>query len=219
MPALVLRPLITAVVEYLLAFRVFRKGHFLPTITVLFLVFLATYQFGEFLLFTQSNKAWFAVSLFATTLLPPYGLIMIEKLSHRKSFYLLFFLASAIFGLSFLIFPSLVPEVRECNCFAKIDTGPMSDTGRLFINSWGWYYVLSLTFSMLLMSWHILKKHGDTKNLKLLLLGYFTFFPVSFLLVEVFKMDPGLVGSIMCSLGIITAFIVTHISTSKSKTK
>lgn len=219
MPLLILRPLLTAIVEYLLAFRVFKKGHILPIATTIFLICLATYQFAEYFFLSTQNRAWLALSLFATTLLPPYGLILVEKLSHRKTFYALFIIASLGFGLSFFFFPEIIPGARECNCFAKLDSSTLSGWNLVFFRTWGWYYVLSLTFAMLLMSWHILKKHGDTKKLSLLLIGYVTFFPFSFILVEFLHQDPGIISSVMCALAIITAFIVTHISTETKLSK
>ena len=180
MPILLLRPLLTAIVEYLLAFRVFRKGHILPIATTLFLICLATYQFAEFFFLSTENRAWLAISLFATTMLPPYGLLLVEKLSHRKTFYLLFFIASFGLALSFFFFPTVIPGASECNCFAKFDRSVLTGWNAIFFTTWGWYYFLSLALTMLLISWHILKKNGDTKNLFLLFLGYSFFFPSAF---------------------------------------
>lgn len=218
MPLLILRPFLTAVLEYFLAFKVFKKHGLLPITTTLFLVALATYQFGEFLFFLDmQNRVWLAISLFSTTMLPPYGLLLIEKLSHRKTFYMLFFIASLLFGLTFVFIPSVIPAASECNCFAKLNSSSLEGLNLIFFRTWGWYYFLSLALSMLLISWHIIKRHGDTKNLTWLFWGYLSFFPASFFLIYATNSDTGIISSVMCALAIFTAFIVTHISADNKK--
>jgi hypothetical protein len=219
MPLLILRPLITAIIEYLLAYRVFKKGHILPIATSLFLISLATYQFGEYLFLSQNDRTWFAISLFATTMLPPYGLLLVEKLSHKHTFYILFLIASALFGLTFILVPSVVPGANECNCFAKIDSSTLVGWEKIFFTNWGIYYFSSLALTMVLMLWHIFRKNGDTKNLTLLLIGYFSFFPFSYFVIHFWGVNGGLIASVMCALAIICAFIVTHISESNPSLK
>lgn len=220
MPLLIFRPLFIAITEYVLAIRVFRKGKFLPLVTFMFLFFLATYQFGEFLFFVNDgNRFWLAVSLFSTTMLPAYGLLFIEKLSHRKTFYIIFFIASLIFALSFFIFPSTIPETRECNCFLKFNRESLSPFGMNFFDAWSFYYFLSLTYSVLLISWDLLKHHGDQKNLKLLLIGYICFFPVALIVTRFTTYDFSMIASIMCTFAIATAFLISHISITKMNKK
>src|SRR5690349_11084257 len=122
MPLLILRPLVTAIFEYLLALEVFKRGKFMPIVATLFLISLATYQFGEFLYFAGSqDRFWLSLSLFSTTLLPAYGILLIERLAHIRGFSIFFIIASAIFAITFFIFPSVIPQTTECNCFAKYD--------------------------------------------------------------------------------------------------
>jgi hypothetical protein len=212
-PLLVLRPLLTAVIEYGLAWHVFRKGKFMPYYVTLFLIFLATYQFGEYMFLTGGNeRLWLGISLFSTTMLPPYGLVFIEKLSGQKAFSALFFIASTILGLTFLLAPSVLPRAEECNCFLKYDSSSLDGRSANFYRAWWGYYLLSLTFSILLIAWHIVRRNGNTKSLKLILAGYISFFPSSFIIVNLFNLDLTLVSSVMCSLAILMAFIISYVS-------
>lgn len=216
MPLLILRPLITAIFEYILALRVFRKGKFMPIIITGFLVSLATYQFGEFLYFAgNQDRFWLSVSLFSTTLLPAYGILLIERLAHVKGFAVFFIIASAIFAVSFFIFPSVIPQTTECNCFAKYDVSSLSGANYDFYRAWEAYYFLSLAFSLLLIAWNLVRHHGDVKNLRLALFAYLAFFPIVFVLAKFKQIDYSLMTSVMCGLAVITAVIFSYISLNK----
>jgi hypothetical protein len=114
-------------------------------------------------------------------MLPPYGLYLIEKLSHTRSFYQVFFGAALLFGLFFFITPTIIPETKECNCFAKYDFSSLVGVEHTIFTAWGLFYFISLAYSVVLIVWDIVHKHGDMPNLKLLLIGYITFFPISFI--------------------------------------
>jgi hypothetical protein len=213
-----LRPLLTALIEYGIAIGIFYKGRFLRVPTFFFLIFLATYQLGEFLFIaSDGNRFWLSVSLFSTNMLPPYGLLLIQKLSKRKTPFLLILSAALFFGAAFLIIPQTIPAAKECNCFVKYSSANLSGTFAQFFHAWAIYYIVSLTLSMLLMMWFISRKQGDIKNLRLLLIGYTLFFPFSYFITKITSMDLSIVASIMCSLAIFTGFIVSHISISKKK--
>jgi hypothetical protein len=211
---LILRPLIIGITEYLLAINVLRKGTFIPKVIALFLLFLGTYQIGEFLYFAFGhNRIWLSLSLFSTTMLPPFGLKMIEKLSGKRTFAGVFFVLSTIFAATFFVVPNVVPQAQECNCFMKYDGSSLTGSYYDFYTIWGRFYVVSLTLSMIFLGYFIKKGYGDVKNMKLLFIGYLSFFPFSYIITEVTSGDFRLVASIMCSLAIFTAFIVNHIAT------
>lgn len=220
MSLLILRPLLTALIEYALAYHVFRKGKYMATSSALFLIFLGSYQLSEYLfLASGGDRFWLGVSLFCTTMLPPYGLFLIERLSgHKESTISTTALgASLVFGLFFLFVPSVIPNAQECNCFVKYNGANLTGNGAAFFSAWGAYYIGALTLSMALILWSIIKKQGDVKNLKLLLIGYTTFFPFSYIVALFTLSDLAAVASIMCSLAIFTAFIVSYISLNKDE--
>lgn len=213
---LVLRPLFTGLVELALAFKVFKDGKLLRITISFFLIFLAGYQIGEFFFFFfDGNRFWLAFSLFSTTMLPPFGLAIIEKLSGKKEPTVFFFICSTLIGLIFLIFPQTVPQAQECNCFVKFDSSTLTGNARTYFSIWGWYYILSLFTAMVLTFIHIVKNEGDKHKLKLTLVAYVSFFPISYVLMKVLNTNLKMWASVMCSLAIFSAFIFANMSLGK----
>lgn len=208
-----LRPLLIGGIEYFLALCVLRKGIFLKNVIALFLFFLGSYQIGEFLFFISGlDKDWLKISLFSTTMLPPLGMMIIEALSGRRMLSKFFLIVSIVFGMVFVLDPYVIPESKECNCFLKFDGNSLIGRDATFFNAWVRYYVLSLMYSMFMIALYIKKGYGDTYSLKLLFLGYASFFPASYFIAHYIGRDLSMVASIMCALAIITAFITTRIS-------
>lgn len=215
MDILILRPLIFALVEYSLACYVFKKGTFIPKIIGLFLIFLGTYQAGEFLFLATGDRYWNSISLFATTMLPPFGVVIAERLSGKKAYANLFFSISLILGLAFVFYPGLVPPAEECNCFVKYQSSALSGNTAQLFTFWSQYYVVTLGLTMAFMAYNLWHRFGDMVHTRLLLIGYFLFFPSSYLVVNFFNAEGSMIASVMCSLAFTMAFITTYISIRK----
>lgn len=84
MDSLILRSLIIALVEYAFALYVWRNGRLLKKSVTFFLIFLASYQFGEFLFFITGEKFFVHLAAISATFLPPLGVYFLERISGRK---------------------------------------------------------------------------------------------------------------------------------------
>jgi hypothetical protein len=106
----------------------------------------------------------------------------------------------------------VIPQSAECNCFVKYNAQTLDGSQKLFFDSWAWFYGLSLSYTVILLISRIARKIGDYRNMALLLAGYISFFPASFLIIDVQNSDINMVASVMCSLAVLTAVVVGHMS-------
>jgi len=203
MDILEFRPLVIFLIEIGLAYYVFRYGVKFKNMIALFLVFLSGYQLGEFIILQSSESGiGYQIAFFSTTLLPPFGIFLIERV--EKKFYggIIALGASFFFAVGFLINPDALQLVEKCACFAKFAP---KDSMSTFITAWGIYYVSALTYAMLLALYLHFKETANLRKLVLLniFFAYVFFFPLSYVLIVVFNMDISYIISVMCSLGLI----------------
>ncbi len=203
MDILELRPLVIFLIEIGLAYYVFRYGVKFKNMIALFLVFLAGYQLGEFIILQSSESSiGYQIAFFSTTMLPPFGIFLIERI--EKKFYggIIALVASTFFAVGFLLYPDALQLVEKCACFAKFAP---RDGMTTFTTAWGLYYVSALTYAMVLALYLHITETAKLRKMVLLNIfyAYVFFFPLSYLLIVVFNMDISYIISVMCSLGLI----------------
>ena len=205
-----LRPIFTAIVEYILAFLVFKYGKVHKNIFSVILFLLATYQLGEVVIFlTNGNEIGFKIAYVATTLLPPLGVLLIERIMKKKYGYPLFQLV----GIGFALYMLIVPAIA-----LKFELGPFCvrvfQYDYIITSYWGIYYQATLFYSMALMMWGIFR--SKSKNIQSILinilLGYLTFNVLTFVITYFVPWLQYSSASLMCALALISAFIFTKIS-------
>ncbi|MCA9381111.1 hypothetical protein KC678_02505 [Candidatus Dojkabacteria bacterium] len=211
------RALILAVIEIAIMLFVLSRGVSFKKLIASIIFFLAMYQIGEaILLLTDYDMTGLKIAYFATTLLPGLGLILVEKLSKEERFgkYVLTF--GAVLSVLFVLLPEPVYFHEKISCILKITSA--GNTG-FFYNTWAVYYLGTLALSIIYIIWLIWKANtaNERYNLWLMLLAYLAFFPSSIILVYILKLDFAFTASVMCSLAVITTFIVGFISVRKMK--
>jgi hypothetical protein len=211
-----IRPLLTAIIEYVLAFLVFKYGKVNKNIFSLILFLLATYQLGEVLIFLSvGNEGWldheigFKIAYVATTLLPPLGVLLVEKIRKKKYGYPLFQLVGLGFAIYFLIIPAIA---------LKYELGPFCvrvfQYDPIIANYWGVYYQSTLFYSMGFMLWGMLRSRikNQREILRTVLLGYLSFNALTFIISYFVPWLQYSSASLMCALALIAAFIFTKVS-------
>lgn len=205
-----IRPLITAVIEYILAFFVFKYGKVQKNVIASVLFLLATYQLGELVIFlTNGNEIGFKIAYVATTLLPPLGVLLIEKIRNKKYGYPLF----QLIGIGFALYMLIVPAIA-----LKFELGPFCvrifQYDSIIANYWGVYYQATLFYSMGLMLWGVFRAKllKDREILKNILLGYLSFNALTFMISYFVPWLQYSTASLMCALALIAAFIFTKVS-------
>ncbi len=211
MDIFILRPLITALIEYTFAGLSLKYGKFYPKLAAVFFVLLGTYQLGEFILFsTKYDKFSVNLSFFSTTLLPPLGIFFLQKVMNKKLGYILFQVVGLFFALTVVIKPNIFENTDECYCFAKYAVTQEESWHNDFADAWAIYYAFSLLYAMTLAGLFALPDKFEKKRPALLHLffAYVSFFPTSYFLVRIFDWNTGYLASIMCALAIFGAAII-----------
>lgn len=199
------RPLAIFIFEVILAIIVFRKGKFENTIISIFILFLAGYQLGEFIILSNPlEKVGFQIAFFFTTLLPPMAVLILEKITNRNFFSYIFFACGFIFSSLFVLIDKPIVLAEKCYCFAKF--GPSEGFENILL-LWGIYYLgtLTITFIVNLYFLYTNKIKSSKALLIALLVTNILIFPFSYLLMIVFKIDLGYATSIMCTMGLFGA--------------
>ncbi len=206
------RPLVTAIIEFSLGAYVYKKGKFQKNLISIFLVMLGSYQLGEFIMFaSDGGQEGTNMAFFATTLLPPFGVMLVEKLTKENWGSVIFWLAGVVLALTFLLF-DVKEFVEETSCFAKFMN--TSNDWSEFTMAWSIYYLVGLTY-VTFLSWYLSYSkefRNVAASLKSITIAYITFYPLSFFLVWLFNLELQYVFSIMCGLAIFAAFIIARIS-------
>lgn len=211
-----LRAIITALIEYVLAIIAFRKGKLYPNLFALILFLLASYQLGEAVLFlTNGNQIGIQIAYFSTTLLPPLGVLLVEKLTGRKYGYPIFQIVGGAFALMYLLLPSVL-NYEVASCCIKI-TGHNSIWPRI----WGYYYSGTLSYTIAIIIVNCIKtKLAPLKRTMLwLITAYSSFYFVSLAIIFIFPDRRQSLASVMCALGVIAGFIFVKISLEAPKKK
>lgn len=218
MEILELRPLLIFFIEMFLGYFVLRKGKF-ARIPIAFIIFLlAGYQAGEFIIIKYPElQLGYQAAFFYTTLLPPFGIYLIEKFTKRNFGSVFFFIVGIILAIGFIVLPNPTFLADTCLCFAKF--APVKGDGQNFLVLWGIYYIGGLTYALLLNLIMYLLEKVKKKKLILLngLLAYIFFYPFSYILMVIFNWDIGYVISVMCSMALIAAIILFRISVKYSE--
>jgi hypothetical protein len=205
-----IRALITAIVEYSLVLITLKKGKFEPRIFALILFFLASYQLGEVVVFaTKGSYFGFKIAYFSTTLLPPLGVLVLEKITRKRFFYVIFQVIGIFYAINFLVRPSFIYEFEITKYCIKTSWYPS-----LIIKSWSFYYILTLLYVMIFTFVNLVFEKNKNKKITLILLflAYCTFGVVSVVYVNVFMEYKSALASIMCALAVFAAIIFTWIS-------
>lgn len=212
------RPLVFFIIEIILAYFIFKNGLKLYKVFSFFLVLLSLYQLGEFLFFiTDYNRDILRLSLAATTLIPPTGLLMYEGLSGRKLGSKFVFIIAIVFSSFYIFHPNAIPAASECSCLVKFGfqnvftVSPLESRAVDNIRSlWITYYFLALLIPMLLSLYLGIKE--NKKDLIMLFFAYFACFPTSIFISLFTGLFFEVVASLMCALAIFSGIIVAFIS-------
>ncbi len=204
------RAIFTCIIEYYLAYLVFKYGVSHKKVVCLLLFFLASYQLGEIIIFaTLGNEIGFKLAYISTTLLPPLGILLLQKITKRQFGYLIFQLLALLFVAYILIIPRVALSFELTALCVRI-----YEYEAVISKYWLLYYQATLVLTMLGIIWSFFRvKNKKTKEeLKLFLLAYLSFDALSFIIALLFPWFWASTASLMCALALIAAFILTKIS-------
>lgn len=204
------RPLAIFIIEVIIAFVVWRKGKFHKGAISIFILFLAGYQLGEFLLIKSPEVNFgYQFAFFSTTMLLPMGVLILEKAKNKFLGSPIFFLTSISFGIIFFLSSSFVQMTEKCLCFAKFAPRNESDN---FLLIWGVYYLFTLFYVLVLNIFYYLREQNNKRRQLLLggMLANFFIYPFTYVLMVVFNVDIGYATSVMCSMGLLGAIIIAY---------
>ncbi|KXK26171.1 MAG: hypothetical protein TR69_WS6001001166 [candidate division WS6 bacterium OLB20] len=209
---IIFRPLVFGLIEYALAAYVCHNGNFERKAVAAFLFFLGTYQIGEaVILLTEFDLEGLKLAYFATSLLPPFGVYFVEKITGRNLQSRVFAAAGVLFACLFLVQPEPLRFVEHMNCLLKVFYAGNSS---VFFYSWGAYYLGTLSFAIgaIIHYMRIMKERSKQILLKLCLLAYLSFFPSSIIVVALLGESGGYIGSVMCAMAIVAGFVIAYAS-------
>jgi len=207
-----IRAAIFASIEYILAAIVLLKGKSYPRVVAAILFFLASYQLGELVLFaTDGAPIGIQIAYFSTTLLPPLGVLLIEKVTGRKFGFPFFMAAGIFFAVMFVLFPDMIDILELTNCCVRV-----TSHGQIMTTLWGHYYSLTLVYSLFIML--ICALRAEEKQVRKVLLwmigAYASFFFASIIIVRMFPDRRPSFASLMCALAVVAAVIIAILSLS-----
>lgn len=197
-----------AITEFILAGLVWFKGKTLPKTIALILLFLAFYQLGELIAFASDDysKEGVQFAYFATTLLPPLGLLVLQKITKQNFGYLILQAFGLFFAINFLIDPSIIEAYTIDEVFIRVDV-----SSELF-RYWAYpYYLGGLTYTMLITAYYAFR----AKNLEvrkfmwMFLAAYTSFYIVAVVFTLFFPSLKSALASFMCALAITAALIMS----------
>lgn len=200
-----IRPLIFAIVEYVLAFYVYRSGKFHKNLFALIIFLLATYQLGEVLIFaTNGSEVGFKFAYVATTLLPPLGILLVERLTKKKYQYEIFQIISFVFVLFILFEPQIVKQFSLGQFCVRVE-----EYHKVMQTLWQYYYQLTLMITMALLARNIfvIKDRAMQLKLKWVLLGYLIFDGVGVVILSLVPSMGVSATSLICALALFASFI------------
>jgi hypothetical protein len=207
-----IRPLLTAIIEYLLATLVIRYGKSNRKIIALVIFLLATYQLGELLIFlTNGGEIGFKVAYVATTLLPPLGVLLTERVLKRSCGYPIFQLISLGFAVFILFTPQVAVDFEiGAYCIRVFEYAP-------FLKQYYFlYYQGTLMYTMFVLLIGILRSKDNVirSSLQKLLLAYLSFDLVAILIMSFIPSFIPSSASLMCALALFAAIIFAKMSLS-----
>lgn len=212
-----LRPLVTAIIEYALAYLVYKNGTLHRKEFAITLFCLATYQLGEVVIFlTGGGEIGFKIAYVATTLLPPLGLLLLEKILNKNFGYKIIQALAIIFCVYILLIPRVATSFELGQfCVRVYEYAPM------LAQYWTMYYQLTLLFSMGIMIWGIFRAElvSQRELLFKMLIAYASFDALSIFIAYYNPWFWPSIASLMCALAVIASFIFARISLGKNYAK
>ncbi|GAB4283853.1 MAG: hypothetical protein Kow0081_0660 [Candidatus Dojkabacteria bacterium] len=213
MDLLLLRPLIWGLIEYILAFLVYRNGRFERKSIALFLFFLGSYQIGEAVLqLTDLDMFGLKFAYFSTTFLPPFGFYFLNRITGKNINYSIPFVFATILAVLFVVIPEPVKFIENVNCIAKVT---MADDQTTFGWAWAIYYFTFLVSAIILGFYYLfkIKNRSIRSGLIQLILAYIVFYPSAAIVILLSsKFDLTNAASLMCAFAIFTAVIISRFS-------
>lgn len=205
-----IRPLLTAVIEYLLMILVLKYGTKHKTIIAAVLFFLATYQLGEVVIFLSGgNEIGFKLAYVATTMLPPLGILLAEKILKKKLGYAVFQLIAIFFAIIIFILPKVALDFEFGPYCIRIN-----EYSPILSNYWSLFYQGTLMFTMAALLWGLWR--GKTDQIRVqsrkMLIAYLSFDGLAFFIAYLEPWFGPSMASLMCALALIAAFIFTDIA-------
>lgn len=215
---MVLRALITAIVEYALAFYVIKKGKYQQKVFFWVLFFLASYQLGEYMIYLfPSLDIGIRVAYFSTTMLPPLGVLFLQKHTGREYGYKLIQAVGLVFAVLFFVNPSVIGSYQISSSGQCIQ---MSYIEGYIVDSWLFYYQGVLLYSMAIAVWQIMKNKKKVamesnkyyEVLKQFFIAYVSFDILAHVISKINPQFSTRVASLMCALAVFASFIFTNIA-------
>lgn len=214
---LMIRPLLTAAIEYYLAYLVYTQGKYQKKAFFLILFFLATYQLGEVLIFaTNGGMVGFRVAYAATTMLPPLGIYLLEQMTKKRYGYVFFQVISLFFVGYILVTPQIAAHFELGQyCVRVFEYAP------IFKNYWLAYYQGTLVAAMGVLLWEIWRNTDKklVERLKTVLLAYISFDGVALLVSALVPWFKPSIASLMCALALCAAFLFASLALEKKLVK
>lgn len=209
-----IRPIITAMIEYLLTYLTLRYGTVHKRLIASILFLLASYQVGEVLIFATNGQQFaFKVAYVATTLLPPLGVLLVSRIIKKPIGYVFFQLLSLLF-VAFIIWTQQVVLKFEFGqfCVRIFEYNPVISC------YWVDYYQGTLTYTMAVtaVSLFLQKDKGIKHQLKWILSAYLIFDGLALVVAYVNPWFGPSLASLMCAMALIAAIIFTKISSPKN---
>lgn len=203
--------LLIATTEYLLAGLVWFKGRTLPKTFAVLLFFLASYQVGELIAFASDDfsRTGVQIAYFSTTLLPPIGVLILERVTGKNYGYPLFQTVGLFFAIMFLVDPNIIETYTIDEVFIRVESSQ-----QIF---WYWaypYYMSTLALIMLIGLYHIIfnKNIEIKKFMVVFVMAISSFYLVTIFIALLFPSTKSAFASIMCALALTAAFILSWAS-------
>lgn len=217
MDIFIYRPLVFGLVELFLAYKVWRHGEWERGLLSLFILFLAGYQLGEFLIFAfDFYQVGFRLAFASTTMLVPLGIRIFERVMNKNFGSPVFLALALVFAFFYIFKGDLIVLESKTFCIAKFMTTP--GEYEWFVTLWSRYYGLALVGSFVLQLWYFWRLKPPKMSisnywrLKWLLISNSILVPISTLSLAFFDFNGQYHASLMCGMAIGVAFIAAHIS-------
>lgn len=205
-----IRPLLFAIVEYLLCFLVLRRGKIAKYEISVLLFFLASYQFGEFITFLTGGKIiGLQIAYFSTTLLPALGILLVQKITSKKYGYMFFQGIGGILALIHLVNPMMIGSYQLGVYCIQV----LSYTSWVF-PIWASYYQGTVVYLVVTATYNIFRHTEELvrRRLKFIVSGILFFELGSIFLTKVVPYFRFSIASLMCAMALVFAFILAKIA-------
>jgi hypothetical protein len=195
-------------------FLVLKYGTSHRRIIALVLFFLASYQFGEVMIFmTNGAEVAFKFAYISTTMLPPLGVLLISKVMGKQLGYVLFQAVSAMFIGFMIITPQIILSFGFGEyCVRVFEYHP-------FLSQyWSMFYQGTLIATVLAaVVGFVTSNDAEVRyKLKWIIIAYLLFDGVAMLIAFTNTWFMPSTASLMCALALFASFIFAKISLPKN---